>query len=438
MIPRYSRKVMTELWSDQSRFELWLEIETLAMEAMVKEGIVPAESLESVKKKGAFDAARVLEIEKEVKHDVIAFLTNVAEHVGDDARWLHFGMTSSDLLDTTFAVQLCRATDSILEGIDSLSDAVKRQAFAHKTTVCIGRSHGIHAEPTTFGLKAATWYDELKRQKARIIAARRDIAKGAVSGPVGTFAHLSPKIEEYVCRKLGLEPASISTQIILRDSHAALFSAFAQLATSIERIAVEIRHLQRTEVREAEEFFSKGQKGSSAMPHKRNPVLTENLTGLARLMRAWSQAAMENVVLWHERDISHSSAERVIAPDATITLDFMLARAQSVVDNLVVYPENMQRNLEMTHGLYCSGTLLVELAGRGISREQAYSLVQKHALATWDELNRGKSPVRSFPERMKADPEVTKLVPAAELEKSFSLDRHLAHVDYIFKRVFEE
>ncbi len=438
MIPRYSRKEMTDLWSDQARFELWLEIETLAMEAMVEEGVVPAEALENVRAKGGFDAQRALEIEAEVKHDVIAFLTNVAEHVGEDARWLHFGMTSSDLLDTTFAVQLCRATDMILDGLDALLAAVKKQAFDHKTTVCIGRSHGIHAEPTTFGLKVATWYDELNRQKVRIQEARKDIALGAISGPVGTYAHLSPKVEAHVCKKLGLEPASISTQIILRDSHAALFLAYAQLATSIERIAVEIRHLQRTEVREAEEFFSKGQKGSSAMPHKRNPILTENLTGLARLMRGWAQASMENVVLWHERDISHSSAERVIAPDSTITLDFMLARITNVVRNLVVYPENMKRNMDATYGLYYSGTLLVELAARGISREAAYGLAQKHGLATWDELNAGGTDVKTFPERVKADPEVAKLISAEDLEKCFSLDRHLAQVDYIFKRVFKE
>ena len=436
MIERYSRKEMSKLWSDQSRFALWLEIETVAMEAMAQQGIVPSDALATVQKKGAFDAARVLEIEKEVKHDVIAFLTNVAEHVGEDARWLHFGMTSSDLLDTCFAIQLCKATDSLQVELDKLLAAVKKQAYAHKDTVCIGRSHGIHAEPTTFGLKAATWYAELIRQKDRLQLARNEVAVGAISGPVGTYAHLPPAVEEFVCKKLSLRPTEISTQVIPRDIHAALFSAYAQLATSLERIAVEIRHLQRTEVREAEEFFSKGQKGSSAMPHKRNPILTENLTGLARLVRSWAHSSLENVVLWHERDISHSSVERVIGPDATILLDFMLARMTSVIDNLQVYPENMRRNLESTQGLYYSGTLLVALAAKGIAREKAYSMVQKHALATWDQMNEEGESIIGFAERVMGDSEVTALLSKQELEECFSIDRHTRNTDYIFNRVF--
>ncbi|MCB0323522.1 MAG: adenylosuccinate lyase, partial [Bdellovibrionales bacterium] len=374
---------MTALWSDEARFSLWLEVELAAMEAMVELGMVPASAYDNVRKNAKFDAERINEIEAKVKHDVIAFLTNVAEHAGEDARFLHLGMTSSDLLDTAFALQLCRATDLILKQLEMLLAAAKEQAFRHRTTVCIGRSHGIHAEPTTFGLKAAGWYAELQRGKKRIEAARQDVAMGAISGPVGTFAHLSPKVEELVCKKLGLTPAPVSTQIIARDSHAALFSAFALLATTIERIAVEVRHLQRTEVREAEEFFSKGQKGSSAMPHKRNPVLTENLTGLARMVRAYALPAMENVALWHERDISHSSVERMIGPDATITLDFALARLTGVVDKLLIYPERMQKNLDALGGLVHSQRVLLALVEAGVSREDAYRLVQRNAMPVW-------------------------------------------------------
>jgi adenylosuccinate lyase len=380
-----------------------------------------------------------LEIEKEVKHDVIAFLTNVAEYVGEDARFLHFGMTSSDLLDTTFAVQLCRATDIIANGLDELLGAVRQRAFEHKNTVCVGRSHGIHAEPTTFGLKCAVWYAELMRHRTRLMAAREDIATGAISGAVGTFAHLDPAVELYVCEKLGLRPDPVSTQVIQRDRHAHLFSVFAGLASTMEKVAIEIRHLQRTEVREAEEFFSKGQKGSSAMPHKRNPILSENITGLARMIRSYASAALDNVVLWHERDISHSSVERMIAPDATVTLDFMLARLGKLVKNLLVYPKTMQRNLDMTGGLVYSGTLLVALAKKGISREKAYSLVQKHALATWECMNENGQlqSGESFPERIRGDKEVEELLSKAEVEDALSLDRHLKHVDYIFSRVFE-
>ncbi|MCL4129756.1 UNVERIFIED_CONTAM: hypothetical protein GTU68_054011 [Idotea baltica] len=429
---------MVDLWSDESRFALWLEIETVALEAMVVNGIAPKEALAAVKAKGGFDTARVHEIEAEVKHDVIAFLTSVAEHVGEEARWLHYGMTSSDLLDTCFALQLIKATDSILDSLSGLLEVVKKRAFEHKHTICIGRSHGIHAEPTTFGLKVATWYAALKRQETLIKNARDGVAIGSVSGPVGTYAHLGPEIEIFVCKKLGLKPANISTQVIPRDAHAALFSSYAQLATVIEQIAVEIRHLQRTEVREAEEFFSAGQKGSSAMPHKRNPVLTENLTGLARLIRSWAATSLENIVLWHERDISHSSVERVIAPDSTITLDFMLARITSVVSKLVVYPDNMQRNLDLTGGLYASGSLLVALAAKGIAREVAYKMVQEPALATWDAMNAGDTKAASFPERVQQDQEIKQYLSEDELNSCLSLQRHTAHVDHIFTQVFGE
>ncbi len=435
MIQRYSRAVMSALWTDEARFKLWLEIETLALEEFVKLGLAPQQALDDVRAKGAFTVERVLEIEQEVKHDVIAFLTCVAEHVGESSRYVHLGMTSSDLLDTAFAVQLTQATDLILEDLRGLQEAVKAQALKHKFTVCIGRSHGIHAEPTTFGLKAAGWYAELSRHVERIAAARKGIAVGAISGAVGTYAHLSPTVEEHVCRRLGLEPEPVSTQVIARDRHAALFSSFALLAATIEKIAVEIRHLQRTEVREAEEFFAKGQKGSSAMPHKRNPILSENLTGLSRLIRTWAAASMENVALWHERDISHSSVERVIAPDITVTLDFMLARATGLIRDLVVYPENMKRNLELTRGLVFSGALLVRLAERGLSREDAYKLVQTHALATWDAINSGADNC-SLRDRVSVDDAVMKYLTAADLDQVFSLQPHLQQVEFIFKRVF--
>jgi adenylosuccinate lyase len=436
MVPRYSRPEMTELWSEEKKFQLWLEIETIFLEALVKEGKAPESALENVRKKGAFSIDRVNELEAKLKHDVIAFLTNVAEHVGPDARYLHLGMTSSDLLDTTFAVQLVRSTDLILKGVGSLLEILKRRAVEFKDTVCIGRSHGIHAEPITFGLKIASWYAELKRQQERLVTARKDVAAGKISGPVGTFAHLNPSTEEYVCKKLGLEPDPVSTQIISRDRHAHLFSAFALLATTLERIVLEIRHLQRTEVREAEEFFSPGQKGSSAMPHKRNPVLSENVTGLSRLIRAWASAGLENVALWHERDISHSSVERVIAPDIAITLDFMIARVSSIMDKLVVYPEQMMKNVHLTRGLVFSATLLVELTAKGIAREEAYALIQDHAMKTWNELDLPNS--ASFEERVRADAGIKKLLSEQELKEIFSFDRHLAHVETIFNRVFQE
>jgi adenylosuccinate lyase len=427
---------MAKLWTDQSRFELWLEVETAALEAMVGLGLAPKTAFEDVKKKAKFDVVRVLELEAKVKHDVIAFLTNIAENVGESARYLHLGMTSSDLLDTTFSIQLCQATDLILEGTEKLLSSLKTQAFAHKKTICIGRSHGIHAEPTTFGLKLAIFYSELERAKERVEFARKGIAVGAISGPVGTYAHLSPKVEEFVCSKFGLSPEVISNQVIQRDRHAALFQSFALLAAILEQVCVEIRHLQRTEVREAEENFSKGQKGSSAMPHKRNPVLSENVTGLSRLVRAMAESSLENVVLWHERDISHSSVERVIAPDITTLLDFMLARTNSIIENLKVYPENMRLNLELTRGLYFSGTLLVELAKKGLSREEAYALVQEHALLTWDEINSRDITGTSFQEKVAKDERIYNVLSKEELDQIFLVDRHLAQVDYIFKRVF--
>lgn len=427
---------MSKLWSDDARFALWLEIETIVLEALVAEGLAPERALKSVREKGAFDAARIDEIEATVKHDVIAFLTNVAEHVGEDARFLHLGMTSSDLLDTAFSIQLCRASDSLLASLDRLMAAVKVQAEKHKRTPCVGRSHGIHAEPTTFGLKVATWYAELSRQKKRLVAARAEIAVGAFSGPVGTFAYLDPKVEAFVCKRLGLEPDPVSTQIISRDRHAELFHTYALLGATLERIVLEIRHLQRTEVREAEESFGGGQKGSSSMPHKRNPVLSENVTGLARLLRAWAGSSYENVALWHERDISHSSVERVIAPDMTITLDFMLHRVTSIVEKLVVYPENMQRNLDLTDGLVFSGALLVELAKKGISREDAYRIVQKHALAAWDRVGQEHPTGPTFRARVDTDEEIRALLSPAEIADVFSLERHFAHVDTVFSRVF--
>lgn len=435
MIARYSRPEMSAIWSDESKFKIWLEVETLALEGMVKIGLVPAQALESVRKKGAFDVKRIHEIEKEVKHDVIAFLTNVKENVGEDARYLHWGMTSSDMIDTAFSVQLCQATDLILKGLDELMAAVKDQAMKHKLTVCVGRSHGVHAEPTTFGLKLANWYSELTRQKKRIQEAREGIAVGAISGPVGTYAHLSPEVEAHVCKSLGLKAAAITSQVISRDVHAALFLSFAQLGATIERMSVEVRHLQRTEVREVEEPFKKGQKGSSAMPHKRNPELTENATGLARMLRAWAQSSLENIALWHERDISHSSVERFIAPDMTVTLDFLIARVTTVVRDLQVYPQNMQRNLDLTRGLVYSATLLPALADKGMAREDAYSLVQKHAFDTWSEIDAGKSG-KTFAERVQEDAKVKALLTPAELEDLFSIKRHVAHVDFIFNRVF--
>jgi len=427
VIPRYTTSDMSAIWSDDNKFRIWLEVETLALEQMVKDGIAPKEAIEAVREKANFKVERVLEIEQEVKHDVIAFLTNVAEYVGPYSRYLHRGMTSSDLLDTSFAVQLCAATNIIQTKLENLLEILKEKAEMYRHTPCIGRSHGIHAEPTTFGLKLIGWYAEIKRHQHRLQYAKEEIAVGKIAGAVGTYASIAPDVEAYVLATLGLKPETVATQIVQRDRHALYFSALAQLATSIEKFAVEIRHLQRSEVREAEEFFSKGQKGSSAMPHKRNPILSENLCGLARLMRGYALTASENVALWHERDISHSSAERVIAPDATIVLDFMLQRFTKLIENLVVYPEHMMKNLESSNGVIFSGVLLLALADHGMLREDAYRLVQKHALPAWE----GGDDLKT---RVLADKEITEKVPMDELESIFSLNRYIKHVDFIFER----
>ena len=431
MIPRYSRPKMVAIWEPENRYKIWMEIETLAAEAMAELGTIPKEVPVAVRARGAFNVARIEEIEAETKHDVIAFLTNLAEYVGEEARFVHQGMTSSDVLDTCLAVQLTQATDILLEDLEGLLAALKRRAFEHKHTLTVGRSHGIHAEPVTFGLKLATYYAEFARNKVRLLAAREEIATCAISGAVGTFAHLDPRVEEYVAEKLGLKAETISTQVIPRDRHAAFFATLGVIASSIERLATEIRHLQRTEVREAEEFFSAGQKGSSAMPHKRNPVLTENLTGLARLVRSAVIPAMENVALWHERDISHSSVERMIAPDATVTLDFALARLTSVVDKLVVYPERMQANLDLLGGLVHSQQVLLELTQKGMSREDAYKAVQRNAMASWQE---GKN----YRALLEADADVAKHLTPKDIEALFDLGQHTRHVDTLFKRVFGE
>ena len=429
MIPRYARPDMTALWEPEIRFSIWLEIETHAMDAMVKLGIVPEDAAKAVREKGGFDVDRIDEIEREVKHDVIAFLTSLSEHVGPEARFVHQGMTSSDVLDTCFNVQLVRASDILLDDMDALLGALKKRAMEHKMTATIGRSHGIHAEPTTFGLKLAQAYAEFDRCRDRLVAARKEIATCAISGAVGTFANIDPSIEAHVAEAMGLEVEPVSTQVIPRDRHAMFFVTLGVIASSMERLATEVRHLQRTEVLEAEEYFSEGQKGSSAMPHKRNPVLTENLTGLARLVRGMAVPAMENVALWHERDISHSSVERMIGPDATITLDFALVRLTNVVENLVVYPERMQANLDKLGGLVHSQRVLLALTQAGVSREDAYRLVQRNAMPVW----RGEG---QFLDLLKADKEV--VLSDEDLEALFDLGYHFKHVDTIFNRVFGE
>jgi adenylosuccinate lyase len=431
MISRYSRPEMASLWSAETRFRIWFEIEAHALDAMAELGIVPREAAQAVWDRGDFEVERIDAIEAEVKHDVIAFLTNVAEHVGPEARFLHQGMTSSDVLDTALAVQLSRAADILIDDVDRLLDVLKRRAFEHKLTPTIGRSHGIHAEPVTFGLKLAFAYAEFARARARLVAARAEVATAAISGAVGTFANIDPRVEAHVAAKMGLAVEPISTQVIPRDRHAMFFATLGVVASSVERLATEIRHLQRTEVLEAEEYFSPGQKGSSAMPHKRNPVLTENLTGLARMVRGYVTPALENVALWHERDISHSSVERYIAPDATVTLDFALARLTGVVDKLLVYPERMQRNLDLMGGLVHSQRVLLALTQAGASREDSYRLVQKSAMKVWE-----SDGALSLLDLLKADPEVTALLPPDRLEASFDLAYHLKHVDTIFERVF--
>ncbi|MGH6890329.1 MAG: adenylosuccinate lyase [Rhizomicrobium sp.] len=432
MIPRYARPEMTALWSPETRYRIWFDIEVHAAEAMAAAGEIPAEAARAIREKGAraeFDPARIDAIEREVKHDVIAFLTHVAEIVGPEARFLHRGMTSSDVLDTCFSVQLRRAADILIADADALLVVLRKRAFEFRHTVTVGRSHGVHAEPTTFGLKLAGFYTEFVRARARLLAAREEISVCAISGAVGTFANVDPRVESHVAHALGLKPEPVSTQVIPRDRHAAYFAALAVVASSLERLATEIRHLQRTEVLEAEEFFSEGQKGSSAMPHKRNPVLSENLTGLARMVRAYALPALEDVALWHERDISHSSVERFIAPDATITLDFALSRATDVVERLIVYPERMKENLDRTRGLVHSQRVLLALVGAGMSREDAYHLVQKNAMKVWA----GEG---SLLERLTNDSDVTRSLSPQSLESLFDLDYHLKHVDTIFARVF--
>ena len=432
MIPRYSRPAMVALWEPQTRFRIWFEIEAHACDALAELGVIPKSAAETIWAKGrdaAFDVARIDAIERETKHDVIAFLTHLGEIVGPEARFVHQGMTSSDVLDTCLAVQLSRAADMLIADVDALLATLKHRAHEHKMTPTIGRSHGIHAEPVTFGLKLAQAYAEFSRHRERLVLARAEIATCALSGAVGTFANIDPRVEEHVAEAMGLAVEPVSTQVIPRDRHAMFFATLGVVASSIERLAIEIRHLQRTEVLEVEEFFSEGQKGSSAMPHKRNPVLTENLTGLARLVRGMVVPALENVALWHERDISHSSVERMIGPDATITLDFALARLTGVVDKLLVYPANMQKNLDRLGGLVHSQRVLLALTQGGVSREDSYRLVQRNAMRVW----RGEGDFLAF---LKADPEVTAVLPPETLEPLFDLGYHTKHVDTIFARVF--
>lgn len=431
MIPRYARPEMSAIWEPEARYRIWFEIEAHATDALADLDIVPKEAAAAIWARGSFDVERIDAIEREVKHDVIAFLTSVSEHVGPEARYMHQGMTSSDVLDTCFAVQLTRASDILLADIDALLDALQRRAIEHKYTPTIGRSHGIHAEPTTFGLKLAQAFAEFSRNRDRLVAARADIATCAISGAVGTFANIDPRVEAHVAAKLGLTIEPISTQVIPRDRHAMFFATLAVIASSIERLATEIRHLQRTEVLEVEEYFSPGQKGSSAMPHKRNPVLTENLTGLARMVRSYALPAMENVALWHERDISHSSVERYIGPDATITLDFALSRLTGVIDKLLIYPGRMQKNLDRMGGLVHSQRVLLALTQAGVSREDAYRLVQRNAMKVWE-----SDGLLSLAELLKADQEVTAALPPEAIDRLFNLDFHMAHVDTIFERVF--
>ena len=429
MIPRYSRPEMTKIWEPENKFRIWFEIEAHACDAQANLGTIPEAAAKRVWERGKFDVERIDEIEAEVKHDVIAFLTNLAEYVGPEARFVHQGMTSSDVLDTCLSVQLCQAADIIANDIDQLLEALKTQALQHKFTPTVGRSHAIHAEPTTFGLKLAGFFAEFQRNKERLMLARKEIATCAISGPVGTFASIEPEVERHVAEKLGLKIEPVSTQIIPRDRHAMFFSILGVIASSLERLAVEIRHLQRTEVREAEEFFSSGQKGSSSMPHKRNPVLTENITGLARLIRSHVVPSMENVALWHERDISHSSVERVIAPDATIALDFSLVRMTGVIKNLVVYPDQMQKNLDKLGGLINSQRILLELTQKGMTREDSYEAVQRNAMPVWLE---GKD----FKALLKSDTKIRAFLDENEIDELFNPDFHFKHVETIFKRVF--
>ncbi len=429
MIPRYSRPEMVAIWQPENRFRIWFEIEAHACDALAEQGVIPKSAAKNIWKKGKFDVARIDEIERVTKHDVIAFLTNVAEHIGPDSRFMHQGMTSSDVLDTCLAVQLKQASDLLLKDLDKLLAVLKRRAMETKNMVCVGRSHGIHAEPTTFGIKLARFYAEFKRCRERLVAARADIATCAISGAVGTYANIAPSVEAYVAKKLDLAVEPVSSQVIPRDRHAMYFATLAVIAGSIENIATEIRHSQRTEVLEAEEYFSPGQKGSSAMPHKRNPVLSENLCGLARMVRAYAIPALENVALWHERDISHSSVERMIGPDATVTLDFALQRLTDMMDKLIVYPKNMQKNLDKLGGLIFSQRVLLALTQAGVSREDSYVLVQRNAMKVWEQ---GKD----FLIELLADKQVTKALKPADIKKLFDMGYHTKHVNTIFKRVF--
>ena len=434
MIPRYARPQMADIWTPQTRFRIWFEIEAHAADAMADLGLIPKEAAKTIWERGSkarFDIERIATIEREVKHDVIAFLTHLAEIIGPDARFVHQGLTSSDVLDTCLGVQLMRAADLLVADIDTLLAALKRRAFEYKLTPTIGRSHGVHAEPTTFGIKLASAYAEFARARDRLVAARGEVATCAISGPVGTFAQVDPRIEAHVARAMGLTVEPISTQVIPRDRHAMYFATLAVVAASVERLATEIRHLQRTEVLEAEEYFSEGQKGSSAMPHKRNPVLSENLTGLARMVRAYVTPALENVALWHERDISHSSVERMIGPDATVTLDFALARLADVIDKLIVYPQTMRKNLDRIGGLVHSQRVLLALTQKGVSREEAYRLVQRNAMKVW----RGEGDFLIF---LKADPDVRNHLTESEIDQNFDLNSYLRYVDLIFSRVFGE
>lgn len=429
MISRYTRPEMAKIWTEQRKFETWLEIELLVCEALSELGKIPAEAVREIREKASFDAHRVNEIEKMTKHDVIAFLTNVGESIGPLSKYLHYGLTSSDILDTSLALLLKEASELILQDLHWLLETLKEKASRYKETLMIGRSHGVHAEPITFGLKMALWYDEMKRNHIRMERAKEAISIGKISGAVGTFAHIPPYVEEFVCRRLGLKPAPISTQIVQRDHHAEFFTTMAIIASSIEKFSVELRHLQRTEVLEAEEFFSKGQKGSSAMPHKRNPISSENLSGLARLVRSYSIASLENIPLWHERDISHSSVERVIAPDATILIDYMLNRFNSILQHLIVYPENMRTNLEKMGGLIYSEAILLLLTQKGLSREEAYGVVQRNAMMVWEKGG-------NFKTLLSQDEVIQHLLTPEELDATFDVRNHLKHVDDIFQRVF--
>jgi adenylosuccinate lyase len=421
---------MARIWTEENKFHTWLEVELAALEAMASYDLVPQTAVDHIRAKARFDVARIEEIEAQTKHDVIAFLTNVAEHVGEDSRYLHYALTSSDILDTAMALRLRQAADILLVDLDNIMVVMKERAYKFKDMICIGRSHGIHAEPTTFGLKFALWYSEMQRHRERLLHARETISVGKFSGAVGTFAHLPPQVEEKACALLDLKPAPLATQVVQRDRYAEYFTTLALIGGTVEKIAVEIRHLQRTEVREAEEFFSAGQKGSSAMPHKRNPILSENLSGLSRVLRGNALAAMENMALWHERDISHSSVERIIAPDSTVLLDFMLGRLTGLLKNLLVYPENMVKNLGLTRGLIFSQRLMLELVRQGITREEAYLLVQGPAMRVWQDKS------LDFPTLIRQDPEITKHLTPQEIDAVFDLQEYLKHVDYLFQRIF--